>query len=89
MQRRFGQKTSKSVQIGWNLPRNALSKKSSFRKLASLHLGNEVFGQALTMSDLKDQAMRQTDLAAAQEMQHAKCELFASFRVQKNGLKDS
>ena len=36
------------------------------------------------MPDLKNQAMRQTDLAAAQEMQHAKGELFASFRVQKN-----
>jgi hypothetical protein len=47
-------------------------------------LGLVKFKNETTMSDLKDQAMRQTDLAAAQEMQHAKCELFASFRVQKN-----
>jgi len=46
-------------------------------------LGLVKFKKETTMSDLKNQAMHQTDLAAAQEMQHAKGELFASFRVQK------
>ena len=44
------------------------------------------FKKETTMSDLKAQSMRQTDLAAAQEMQHAKGELFASFRVPKNSV---
>jgi hypothetical protein len=35
------------------------------------------------LADLLAQAKQQTDLAAAQEMQQAKAELFASFRVPK------
>ena len=52
-------------------------------------LGLVRFKNETTMADLHVQAMHQTDIAAAQEMQHAKGKLFASFRVQKNGLKDS
>ena len=46
-------------------------------------LGLVKFKTETMLMELLAQAMQQTDLAAAQEMQQAKSELFASFAKQK------
>jgi hypothetical protein len=58
--------------------------KTPLEALDSLNkLGLVKFKKDSTLADLLTKAKQQTDLAAAQEMQHAKGELFASFRASK------